>query len=194
MLTFDQARRVIIRELGLLADPTSVRCEIVSLSDSLGRTVAQEIRADRQYPPFDRSIRDGYAVRAVNTHSGATLACIGELKAGDTPSIAVPPGACIQIMTGAALPEGADAVIMIARAGQRAACNRHPGEPDRPSLVKSPGAGEGNRTLVFSLEGCCSTIELHPRLRDHLTCHAGGLNCPALASPCSISIIGHSGP
>jgi hypothetical protein len=38
------------------------------------------------------------------------------------------------------------------------------------------GAGEGNRTLVFSLEGCCSTIELHPRMRDHLSRHAGGLN------------------
>jgi hypothetical protein len=38
------------------------------------------------------------------------------------------------------------------------------------------GAGEGNRTLVFSLEGCCSTIELHPRATDQLSCHRGGLN------------------
>jgi hypothetical protein len=38
------------------------------------------------------------------------------------------------------------------------------------------GAGEGNRTLVFSLEGCCSTIELHPRARVQLSRHAGRLN------------------
>ena len=51
-----------------------------------------------------------------------------------------------------------------------------------PQVIENIGAGEGNRTLVFSLEGCCSTIELHPRLRDHLTCHAGGLNRPAPGS------------
>ena len=39
------------------------------------------------------------------------------------------------------------------------------------------GAGEGNRTLVFSLEGCCSTIELHPRTAVQLSRHSGGLNC-----------------
>jgi molybdopterin molybdotransferase len=112
MLTFDQARRAIIRELGLLADPTSLRREIASLSDSLGRTVAQEIRADRPYPPFDRSIRDGYAVRAIEVSPGVKLRCIGELKAGDTPQISVSPGTCVQIMTGAAVPQGADAVVM----------------------------------------------------------------------------------
>jgi hypothetical protein len=40
------------------------------------------------------------------------------------------------------------------------------------------GAGEGNRTLVFSLEGCCSTIELHPRAADQLSRHACRLNHP----------------
>ena len=45
---------------------------------------------------------------------------------------------------------------------------------------KRAGAGEGNRTLVFSLEGCCSTIELHPRAADQLSRQAGGLNRPAL--------------
>src|ERR1700704_4200529 len=42
--------------------------------------------------------------------------------------------------------------------------------------IKNIGAGEGNRTLVFSLEGCCSTIELHPRASDQLTRRADGLN------------------
>jgi len=52
-------------------------------------------------------------VRAADTHPNAQLNCIGELKAGDTPTISVSPGSCIQIMTGAALPAGADAVVMI---------------------------------------------------------------------------------
>jgi molybdopterin molybdotransferase len=113
MLTFEQARRAIARELGLLAHPTSLRSEIVALGDSLGRTLANEIRADRLYPPFDRSIRDGFAVRAAEIAPSAKLRCIGELKAGDTPEISVTPGTCIQIMTGAAVPQGADAVVMI---------------------------------------------------------------------------------
>jgi hypothetical protein len=43
-------------------------------------------------------------------------------------------------------------------------------------VIEITGAGEGNRTLVFSLEGCCSTIELHPHIGDHLTRRASGLN------------------
>jgi hypothetical protein len=43
-------------------------------------------------------------------------------------------------------------------------------------VLEKTGAGEGNRTLVFSLEGCCSTIELHPLVGDQLSCRAGGLN------------------
>jgi hypothetical protein len=49
--------------------------------------------------------------------------------------------------------------------------------------LKLFGAGEGNRTLVFSLEGCCSTIELHPRAGDHLSRQAGGLNRQAAGRP-----------
>ena len=89
------------------------RTEFIPLLAAQGRILAEDILADRDYPPFDRSIRDGYSVRAADTHPGATLHCIGELKAGDTPSTTVQSGSCIQIMTGAALPPGADAVIMI---------------------------------------------------------------------------------
>jgi molybdopterin molybdotransferase len=111
--TFDEARHDIVRELGLLARPSSLKREIVALSDSLGRVLANEVRADRPYPPFDRSIRDGFAVRSAEVAPGAKLKCTGELKAGDTPQISVAPGTCVQIMTGAAVPQGADAVVMI---------------------------------------------------------------------------------
>jgi molybdopterin molybdotransferase len=111
VLSYQQARELVIsRTTALSREP---RSESIPLLDALGRVLAQEIVADRDYPPFDRSIRDGYAIRSKDTGSGARLKCIAELRAGETPSIAVQSDTCVQIMTGAALPEGADAVIMI---------------------------------------------------------------------------------
>jgi len=111
MLSYQQAREMVISRLAaIMREP---RTESVPVLAAQGRILAEDILADRDYPPFDRSIRDGYSVRAADTHPGATLHCIGELKAGDTPSTTVQSGTCIQIMTGAALPPGADAVIMI---------------------------------------------------------------------------------
>src|SRR5882762_2325829 len=111
MLSYQQARELVIaRVQSISATPAA---ESVPLSQSLGRVLAGEIRSDRDYPPFDRSIRDGYAIRSADAHLGAHLRCIGELKAGDAPSVSVAPGTCVQIMTGAAIPDGADAVIMV---------------------------------------------------------------------------------
>jgi len=111
MLSYQQAREVVITRVKSLVLTSA--SETIALQDSLGRVLAREIRSDRDYPPFERSIRDGYAVRSTDTVPGAKLRLIGELKAGDTPAVAVTPGTCIQIMTGAALPNGADAVIMV---------------------------------------------------------------------------------
>ncbi len=85
----------------------------VSVWNALGLVLAQEIKSDREYPPFDRSTRDGYAVRSKEVQPGAKLKCIGEIKAGDTVTQALARGTCVQIMTGAAVPAGADAVVMI---------------------------------------------------------------------------------
>ena len=113
MLTFDEARKKIIQELLRITQSSPRAQESVAIDNSLGRVLAQEIRADRPYPPFDRAIRDGFAVRSSEVTPGAKLKCIGELKAGDTPQVSVTPGTCVQIMTGAAVPQGADAVVMI---------------------------------------------------------------------------------
>jgi molybdopterin molybdotransferase len=111
MLTYQQARESVIARLQALSLEPAI--ESIPLRESLSRVLARDIQSDRDYPPFDRSIRDGYAVRAADTQPGARLRCIGELRAGDSPCISVMPGTCIQIMTGAPLPQGADAVIMI---------------------------------------------------------------------------------
>jgi len=111
MLTYEQARNTIIEQVGEKSGPRAT--SVVSVWDALGLVLAQEIRTDREYPPFDRSTRDGYAVGAREVAPGAKLPCVGEIKAGDTVEEPLTPGTCVQIMTGAAAPKGADAVVMI---------------------------------------------------------------------------------
>jgi molybdopterin molybdotransferase len=111
MLPYDQARAMVIRRVSNLRKTTAA--EKTPLRVALGFVLAEKIIADRAYPPFNRSTRDGYAVRAADASPGAVLPCAGELKAGDRSTKRLPPGACIQIMTGAAVPPGADAVVMI---------------------------------------------------------------------------------
>jgi molybdopterin molybdotransferase len=111
MLTFDQARQEVISQISKLNRPTpNVN---LSVWDASGYVLAQDLIADRDYPPFNRATRDGYAVRAVESTAGAKLRCIGEIKAGDALTEPLQQGTCIQIMTGAPVPPEADAVVMI---------------------------------------------------------------------------------
>jgi molybdopterin molybdotransferase len=111
MLTFEQARQEVICQIS----KANYVIATVNLSvwDALGYVLAQDLIADRNYPPFDRATRDGYAVRATESTAGATLACIGEIKAGDALTQPLEKGTCVQIMTGAPVPPEADAVVMI---------------------------------------------------------------------------------
>jgi len=111
MLTFEEARGKIIEQLGKRKGPCATT--VVSVWEALGLVLAEEVKTDREYPPFDRSTRDGYAVRAKEVAPAAKLKCVGEIKAGDTVSEPLAAGTCVQIMTGAAAPAGADAVVMI---------------------------------------------------------------------------------
>ena len=111
MLSYEEARRKVIEQVGKMRGPRASGS--VSVWDALGLVLAEEVKTDRKYPPFDRSTRDGYAVRSKDVQPGAQLKCTGEIKAGDTVTEALSPGTCVQIMTGAAVPAGADAVVMI---------------------------------------------------------------------------------
>ena len=111
MLTFEQARQEVITQLTKnKRAPASVD---LSVWDALGHVLVQNLESDRDYPPFDRATRDGYAVRAAEATSGATIRCTGEIKAGAALNENLAPQSCIQIMTGAPIPPGADAVVMI---------------------------------------------------------------------------------
>jgi molybdopterin molybdotransferase len=111
MLSYEEARRIVIEQVGKKKRPHATGS--VSVWDALGRVLAQQVSTDREYPPFDRSTRDGYALRSKEAGPGALLKCVGEIKAGDTVREPLAANACVQIMTGAAVPRGADTVVMI---------------------------------------------------------------------------------
>src|SRR5580692_1520677 len=119
-LSFEDARQCVLREVHPLGE-----AEHVSLLDAAGRVLAEVIPADRDYPPFDRSARDGFAVRSADLPG--ELRVIGEVRAGEVFNGSVGKGEAVEIMTGAPLPVGADAVVMIEhteRAGDRVSIER----------------------------------------------------------------------
>lgn len=88
--------------------------ETVPLGASRGRVLAEELHADRDYPPFHRSTRDGFAVRSADVAEvPAILDVVGIARAGSPYNSAVASGCAAEIMTGAPLPEGSDAVVMV---------------------------------------------------------------------------------
>jgi molybdopterin molybdotransferase len=102
----------------VLARAKPLPAECVRLTGTLGRTLAQSVRARAPIPPFSKATMDGYAVRAADTRleaSGraAELQVIEDLPAGRISRRAVSPGQAVRIMTGAPLPKGADAVVMV---------------------------------------------------------------------------------
>jgi molybdopterin molybdotransferase len=100
----------------------------VRLIDSLGLTLAEDIASDIDSPPHDKSLVDGYAVRIADFTAGnATLAVLEEITAGLVPTKAVTAGSCTRIMTGAPIPSGADAVVMIELSSPLAPCGRGAG-------------------------------------------------------------------
>src|SRR5262249_26762076 len=105
VLTFGEARAVVEKQA---TDITAVRVENLTVSDAIGRVAAKDLRADRDYPPFPRATRDGYAVRAADVQQvPARLRVIGQIKAGDSFSRGMNAEECVEIMTGAAVPSGA---------------------------------------------------------------------------------------
>jgi len=93
------------------AERLSAAPEQVRLECAAGRVLAEHIRADRDFPALARSVRDGFAVRAADVPG--TVRAIGEVRAGDRFDGAVGPGEAVEIMTGAPVPDGADAVVMV---------------------------------------------------------------------------------
>lgn len=99
--------------------------ERVGLDKAAGRVLAEAVHADRDFPALARSVRDGFAVRSADVPG--TLAVIGEVRAGEQFGGTVGPGQAVEIMTGAPVPAGADAIVMVEhtrRDGSRVSTDR----------------------------------------------------------------------
>ncbi|WP_436924080.1 molybdopterin biosynthesis protein [Halosimplex amylolyticum] len=118
------------KEFRDLADPERARETVASLDLSAGservpleaareRVLAERVDADLDVPGFDRAAMDGYAVRAPDTYgaddSPVTLPVVGSVHAGETPDVSLDAGEAAEISTGAVMPEGADAVVIVER-------------------------------------------------------------------------------
>ena len=95
-----------------------VQTEKVSLTESVGRVLAEDIQSDIDLPDFSRSIMDGFAVKGSSTFGAsegnpAYLTVTGSIAMGESPNLSVGPGDAVKISTGGMLPKGADSVAMI---------------------------------------------------------------------------------
>ena len=166
VLSFEDARRVVEQQA---ATVKASGTELVELASAAGHVVAETIRADRDFPPFPRSTRDGYAVRSADVvRVPATLDVIGEIKAGEKPAnlpATITASQTTSIMTGAPLPDGADAVVRVEYSTERGtqveiSRSAQPGENVVPRGAEAPAGSvlvEPGRRLNDAAIALCAS-------------------------------------
>src|ERR1035437_5678716 len=105
MISLDQARNI------AYSKALPLGTETVDLFRSTGRILAQDVFADADMPPFNKSAMDGYACRRADLEQ--ELSVIEMIPAGKSPTKMISRGQCSKIMTGAQVPDGADTVLMV---------------------------------------------------------------------------------
>jgi molybdopterin molybdotransferase len=114
VISVERALELTLATAAQKASPDRMPAELVPLEASLGRVLRENVIADSDYPRFDKAIRDGFAVRFEDTAAlPVVLEVRGVSRAGQRANVVVNRGACCEIMTGAPLPEGANAVVMV---------------------------------------------------------------------------------
>jgi molybdopterin molybdotransferase len=177
LLSFEEARAVVEDHASRLRPKGK---ELLGLLDAQGRVLAESIHADRDFPPFPRATRDGYAIRAADLEKlPVDLQIVGEVKAGGTlTGLSVQPGQAVSIMTGAPVPNGADAVVMIehtSRAGNRVQVSRRVAanenivaigaEAKRGDKLLAPGVSIGYREIAAAASVGRSRVLVHAKPR-----------------------------
>lgn len=146
MLSVAEARQIILDQVRPLP-PASAPLDAAAL----GLVLAEEVVSDLDLPPFDKALMDGYAIRAADLAEGRrTFTVIEEVTAGQTPRLPVGPGQATRIMTGAPMPEGADAVVMVERSrldGERVYLEDRPPRPGQNVLGRARELRRGERVL-----------------------------------------------
>ncbi|WP_200531349.1 molybdopterin biosynthesis protein [Halorubrum sp. LN27] len=144
-LATPEAAREAIDSLDLSPAP-----EAVPLEDARGRVLAERVDAAIDVPGFDRASMDGYAVRARDTFGAdeadpVELDLVGAVHAGAAPEVTVEPGTCAEISTGAVMPDGADAVVMVERTeelGGEGGPGDAASDPDRIAIRTAVAPGD----------------------------------------------------
>jgi molybdenum cofactor synthesis domain-containing protein len=119
LMTFDEAKKTISLHL----KPEPLGTEDISLLEARNRVLAEDLASALDIPPFNRSTVDGYAVKAEDTFGAeenqpVKLKVCGVVNVGEPPKISVAKGEATEIVTGAPVPEGADAVVMVEDTGR----------------------------------------------------------------------------
>jgi molybdopterin molybdotransferase len=136
VISIERALEVTLATAQQKAAPDRMPVETIPLEASLGRILREDIHADADYPRFDKAIRDGFAVRFEDVSKiPVVLEVQGESRAGQAADVAVTSGSCCEIMTGAPLPEGANAVVMVE--------HTEPVPPSKIRILRSVREGEG---------------------------------------------------
>jgi molybdopterin molybdotransferase len=172
LIALEDARALVVGQV------TPLESERVALGDALGRVLAEAVSAPFDVPGYDNSAMDGYALRAGDSAAGARLRLVGESRAGAPAGRALGAGEACAISTGAAIPEGADAVIRVedtrrdgeqvelANAVAVGANVRRAGEDTRSGeLVLAAGVRLGPAELGVLAELGCATIAAGRRPR-----------------------------
>ena len=113
LISYHEAKEIIDRHIHPIT-----RTEMLTIDKVVNRVLASDLIAAMDVPPFNRAAMDGYAVKAKDTFGAGqfkpkTFKIIGELHAGENPVKKIKSSECIQISTGAVMPDGADAVMMV---------------------------------------------------------------------------------
>lgn len=129
LISVDRAKRVLAKNLRLKPAGT----ELIPLSEAYNRVVAKDVSSPLNIPPFNRSTVDGYAVRAADTFGAdedraVSLKPVGKVNVGEKPQAKILQGTTAEIVTGAPIPSGADAVVML----------EHTSRKDDSALVYQP--------------------------------------------------------
>ncbi len=157
----------------VLATVRPLPAEEVPLAAALGRVLAADLRAGGDVPPFTNSAMDGFAVHS--GPAGRVLRIVGESRAGSPADAAVTDGTAIRISTGAMLPRGADAVIMVERTQEDSGAATVTLDAEVQAGQNVRGAGEDMRAGTVVLPA--GTVISAAAVGIAAGAHAGGLHC-----------------
>lgn len=183
MLSVQAARDLVLADVAVLPP------EEVTVAEALGRVLAGDLHAVADVPGFANSAMDGYAVRS--GPAGRTMTIVGEARAGAPAAVAAGPGDAVRISTGAAMPEGADAVVPVERAhetgdgvlleaaAEPGANVRSAGEDMRAGEVALPAGTElGAAELGVAVAAGAATLACARRPRVEVVCTGDELRGP----------------